>query len=89
MKIYFNKKIALLFSGILILASYQLLIYISPISVKDSVLYIEGGNTQRFLIKMIGLLLLYIGLINTIAILCGNSNNSHTCIFVKRLSIHF
>ena len=37
----------------------------SPVSVKDSVLYIEGGNTQRFLIKMIGLLLLYIGLINS------------------------
>ena len=32
---------------------------------KESVLYIEGGNIQRFFIKMLGLLFLYIGLISS------------------------
>lgn len=65
MKIYFNKQTILLAIGIFIFAGYQFQIYWGLNSVRESVLYIEGGGFQRFLIKIIGISLLYVALIRS------------------------
>ena len=68
MKIFYNKQTILLAIGIFIFASYQFQIYWGLNSVRDSVLYIEGGGAQRLFIKLIGITIFYITLIRYFSI---------------------
>lgn len=68
MKVYFNKQSILLAIGIFVFASYQFQIYWAENSVRDSVLYIEGGSIQRFFIKIFGIFFLYIAIIRQFSI---------------------
>mgnify|MGYP001193979914 CR=1 FL=1 len=68
MKIFYNKQTILLAIGIFIFAGYQFQIYWGLNSVRESVLYIEGGGAQRLFIKLLGITILYIALIRHFSI---------------------